>query len=143
MSEKENLKLKSLRLSGFKSIADQNNSQIIEFHQNSTVAIGANGSSKSNLVSFFKMLGMIMTGALRTYIGKYGGADSILHYGAKQTTQIEANLQFAQGDNVDSYRFVLAHASSDTLIFTHEILDWLKDHSLSESWEKNIFGGGT
>ena len=55
MSETKKFKLKSLGLSGFKSIAGQQDSQVIDF-QNTTVMIGSNGSGKSNLISFFKML---------------------------------------------------------------------------------------
>lgn len=116
-------KLTSLSLSGYKSIASQNDSQTIDF-QNTTVIIGANGAGKSNLVSFFKMLNLMTTGALQEYIGRHGGANSLLHYGSKQTVRIEADLKFAKDENVDSYSFALSHASGDTLIFTNEELSW-------------------
>ena len=51
-----------------------------------TVLLGANGAGKSNVVSFFRMLGFLTTGALQEYIGRCGGSDSLLHYG-RETTQ--------------------------------------------------------
>ncbi|OHD12907.1 MAG: hypothetical protein A2Y41_10880 [Spirochaetes bacterium GWB1_36_13] len=116
-------KLSSLSLSGYKSIASQNDSQKIDF-QNTTVIIGANGAGKSNLVSFFKMLNMMTTGALQEHIARNGGANSILHYGSKQTVRTEASLEFRHENNVDTYDFALSHASGDTLIFTNEELSW-------------------
>ncbi len=116
-------KLTSVSLSGYKSIASQNDSQTIDF-QNTTVIIGANGAGKSNLVSFFKMLNLMTTGALQEYIARHGGANSLLHYGSKQTERIEADLKFVQDENIDSYSFALSHASGDTLIFTNEELSW-------------------
>jgi predicted ATPase len=133
-------KLSSLRLSGYKSIAAQNDSQTIDF-QNITVIIGANGAGKSNLVSFFKMLNMMTTGALQEYIARSGGANSILHYGSKQTVRIEANLKFVQDRHVDTYSFALSHASGDTLIFTDEELSW-HDQAKFPSPQKVTLGSG-
>jgi predicted ATPase len=59
------IKLKSITISGFKSF--DNNEHTIEFGDVS-VLIGANGAGKSNLVSFFKMIGYMTTAALQQYI---------------------------------------------------------------------------
>lgn len=58
------------------------------------VLIGANGSGKSNFISFFKMLNYAMSGYLQGYIGESGGADSLLHYGSRYTPEITSTLHF-------------------------------------------------
>lgn len=123
MNPETRFKLEKLTLSGFKSIASQNDAQSIEF-SNINIILGANGSGKSNLISFFKMLNMITTGALQEFVGKQGTARTILHYGPKVTAKIQANLHFASDLATDEYCFTLAHAANDTLIFTDEKLSW-------------------
>ena len=59
--------------------------------------LGANGSGKSNLISFFKMISYMLTKALQDFIGKQGFSDAVLHYGAKRTDKIEFDLEFEQG----------------------------------------------
>lgn len=62
------MKLISVELSGFKSISGAL-AQTIPLGD-VTVLLGANGSGKSNLVQFFKLLNFLTTGALQTYVGK-------------------------------------------------------------------------
>ena len=115
------LKLTTIHLKGFKSI--NGNGQTIPIGQ-ITILLGANGAGKSNLVSFFQMLNFMMTGALQTYIGKSGYADSLLHYGSKKTTRLESEITFSDNTNIVKYNFTLSHAAGDTLIFTEETLCW-------------------
>lgn len=115
------LKLCSVSIKGFKSISAIG--QTIEFGD-VTVLIGSNSAGKSNLVSFFKMLNYMMTGALQTYIGEQGYANSLLHFGADNTAQIEAKLVFCDDENCRySYLFNLVHAGGDTLIFKDEYVN--------------------
>lgn len=58
------------------------------------VLIGANGSGKSNLIGFFRLLNFLESGALQLHIGEQGGADSLLHYGAKRTPQLLSTINF-------------------------------------------------
>lgn len=113
----ERIKLTKIVLAGFKSIGpeDQN-----IFFGDITVLIGPNGAGKSNLVSFFEMLNYMTTGALQTFIGKNGSANSFLYYGSKNTTRVNARLTFVDRETKDDYKFSLAHAAGDTLIFTEE-----------------------
>lgn len=114
------LKLKNLTLAGYKSIDSEG--QSIEFGD-ITVLIGANGSGKSNLVSFFSMLNYMMTDALQRFIAESGYANSLLYFGAKRTGRMKANLLFQDQSNQemkDYYSFELSHAASDTLIFANE-----------------------
>jgi predicted ATPase len=111
--------LKTLEIAGFKSIYNQK----IPF-QNITAIIGANGSGKSNLLSFFKMINNIMTGALQQFVGKEGSAQSLLHYGSKKTPVLTAALEFCNDANTDIYSFSLVKAVQDTLIFSEESITW-------------------
>ena len=84
--------------------------------------IGANGSGKSNLISFFKMLNwmVVSPGDLQFYVGKIGGANALLHDGAGVTPQIKAGLTFQTENGINEYSFRLSHAAPDTLIFAEE-----------------------
>jgi len=115
-------KLSRISLHGFKSIGPEG--QTVEF-RDVTVLLGANGAGKSNLVSFFRMLNYLTTGALQNFIGENGYADSFLHYGSKNCPRMGARLVFDVGSaDQDTYEFILSHASGDTLIFTEEFLTW-------------------
>ncbi|MCH8148656.1 MAG: AAA family ATPase [Planctomycetes bacterium] len=108
-------KLRTIKLKGYKSFRNT------EVHfSDVTVLLGANGAGKSNLVSFFRMLNFVSTGALQDYIGRNGGSDSLLHYGRKTTTQIEAEVEFDGSGSRTYYKMRLADAAPDTLIFTDE-----------------------
>jgi predicted ATPase len=86
------------------------------------VLIGANGSGKSNLIGFFKLLNWMTPapGNLQEHIGTVGGANSILHDGAAVTPQIEADLKFETEAGMNEYYIRLFHAAQDTLIFAEE-----------------------
>lgn len=117
-------KLQRLTLNGFKSIKALD----LKLHP-LNVSIGANGAGKSNLISFFKMLNEMMAGRLQQYIGASGRAQSLLHFGSKITSQIEAKLYFEVENGVDTYHISLFHAAGDTLIFAEETIgfqqtDW-------------------
>lgn len=116
------MRLKSVRLAGFKSFAAGGGSRI-EIGD-VTVLLGANGAGKSNLVSFFKMLGYLTTGALQRYIGEAGTAETLLHYGSGQTPQMEAELVFEGGNSSNTYGITLAPAQPDTLLFAAEEVKW-------------------
>src|SRR5262245_53305140 len=84
-------RLSSIRIAGWKSIRDMDPGLELG---SLNVLIGANGSGKSNLVSFFKLLHEVEAEHLQTYIGQSGGADSVLHFGSKVTPRITAELEF-------------------------------------------------
>jgi predicted ATPase len=128
--QKDNLKLTNINLKGYKSI--DLNGQDIPIGD-ITILLGANGSGKSNLISFFKMLNYIMTGALQKYIGDSGFADSLLYYGSKKTSRLVADVTFSDSKSKDNYVFSLSHAAGDTLIFTEETLIW-KNHNSNKPY---------
>jgi predicted ATPase len=113
--------LQKLVLNGFKSI------KAMELELRPlNILIGANGAGKSNLISFFKMLNEMMAGRLQQYIGMSGRAQSLLHFGAKITPQIEARLEFEVENGIDAYHLRLFHAAGDTLFFAEETLSFLQ-----------------
>jgi predicted ATPase len=97
--------LTSINIEGFKSIKQQ----AIPL-AGITVIIGANGAGKSNFVSFFKMLNCMTTGGLQQFIGKEGGAQSLLYYGPKYTRVMNASLNFEIDNHKDVYEFSLVKA---------------------------------
>lgn len=121
----DRMKLTQISVKGFKSFCPQG--QKIEFGD-VTVLLGANGSGKSNLVSFFKMLNYMTTGGLQLFIGKNGGAEALLFYGAKNTDKIEFALTFNQageeGIRSTKYDVKLVHALPDRLIFAGETVKY-------------------
>jgi predicted ATPase len=121
--------LKHISIKGFKSIRelDLDLSPI-------NVLIGANGSGKSNFISFFKLLHWMMRspGQLQFFVGQSGGANSFLFDGAVFTKKIQSNLQFESTSGQYNYSFELAYAASDTFIFSEEkfgdLLNSSSDH---------------
>ena len=110
-------KLTHLTLRGFKSIRSLDDFEIHPIN----VLIGANGSGKSNLIAFFRMLSWMLGGRnLQTHIAEVGGAASILHDGPKQTPQIESTIGLETPFGRNDYSFRLGHAAQDTLIFLEE-----------------------
>lgn len=72
------------------------------------------------------MLSYMMSRSFGVYIEKAGGANSLLHYGAKHTAKIYGNLTFSNAKSEDIYGFSLAYAAPDRLIVTEENLCWRK-----------------
>ncbi len=62
------------------------------------ILLGGNGAGKSNFISIFSLVRNIYNQNLQNYIQKKGGANSILHFGQKNTSNIELNLYF-EGTN--------------------------------------------
>ncbi len=116
-------RLKRIRLVGWKSIKDQT----LDFNP-LTVVVGANGAGKSNLVSLFKLMNAMFanTPGLRNYVGQNGYADSLLHYGVKQTPVAEMELTFVTDTGDTTYLARWAAAAGGTLIFTEERVSFFR-----------------
>ena len=67
-------RLTKIDLSGFKTIKELKNFELSKIN----IMIGANGSGKSNFLSFFKLLNWMTGGSgnLKTFIASGGGASS-------------------------------------------------------------------
>jgi predicted ATPase len=105
------VELKRIELKGLKSIREMG----LEL-RDMNVLIGANGSGKSNFVSFFTLVSELVRRNLQLYVAKAGGADALLHFGARTTEGIFCHLQFAGG----GYTFGLMPSTQDRLLFSGE-----------------------
>lgn len=80
------------------------------------VLIGPNGAGKSNLISTFELMNEIVDRNLQLYVGKAGGANTMLHFGRKTTDHIRIRLTFGW----NGYECILAPTAEDSLIFERE-----------------------
>ena len=114
--------LSNIAVSGFRSIKQA------DIPLNSlNVFIGANGAGKSNLIAFVQMLNFALSRGLQTYVQRHGGATDLLHFGPKKTPVLHGHLTFRAERGSNEYRFSMAHALGDTLIFTHEEAEFHAD----------------
>jgi predicted ATPase len=120
--------LKTIRIAGWKSIKDQT----LDLTP-LTVIIGANGAGKSNLLSLFKLLNAMFanTPGFRNHVALSGYADSLLHYGSKQTPVAQIELAFGTNTGETKYFARWAAAAGGTLIFTEERVEFLRTGMLS------------
>ena len=77
------------------------------------VLIGPNGAGKSNFIGAFSFLGEIRAGRLKEYVVRSGGADRILHFGAKATPKLRIHVAF--GGKVSHYEITLTVTDTDGL----------------------------
>jgi predicted ATPase len=108
-----------LEIQGYKSIK----SAKIDFNP-INILIGANGSGKSNFISFFEFLNRLYNRNLNEYIALLGGDNKILHNGKKETNQIYFRTEFGKGQN--GYSATLT-SGADTFVFTDERLIFRSD----------------
>lgn len=92
-------RLDRVMIHGFRSIRALEDFELTDLN----VLVGANGSGKSNLISFFRLLHALMTGTLDRYIRDSGGVDDLLFDGPKTTPRMRFAAHFGCGD----YRFAL------------------------------------
>lgn len=131
-------RLRTLEIRGFKSIPYQH-PLVLEF-SDINILLGANGAGKSNIVSFFKLLGFLLSGHLQRFIAEAGTNQRFLYYGAKKTPVLAASLLLSGGGESDRYSFSLAKAVPDRLILSSEEIE----RSIGETnvFEKNVLPSG-
>ena len=105
-------KVTKISIKGYKSIKSLESFELADLN----VMIGSNGAGKSNFISLFKFLSEIAQGGLQSLIRKSGGANTLLYFGAKNTTAIEVKIEF--GPN--SYWLKLIPTADDSLYFEEE-----------------------
>lgn len=123
------VRINSLDIAGFKSIRKMDEPLSLG---ELNVLIGANGSGKTNLFSFLKMLNEASSERLQLYIAKHGYASAILYRGPVVTRQIVASVEFqvpALGDTkvvLPRYQFQLGHVPfNDSLVFVSEGVEYI------------------
>ncbi len=131
--------LDRISVKGFKSIR----SAELEFRP-INVLIGANGSGKSNLLEAMAFLQAIRAGNLQGYVGRAGGADRLLHFGAKTTDEMAFRARFSnENEGICEYRLNLTPTDTDTLYPNSEALvSWDKEIYPDEPRKKVISGEG-
>ncbi|WP_045969602.1 AAA family ATPase [Xenorhabdus doucetiae] len=82
------------------------------------VLIGANGAGKSNFISFFHLIAVMLDHRLQSLVGKKGGPDTLLHFGRKKTESMNAELYFGH----NGYKFGLEPTNDNRMMFQHESL---------------------
>ena len=117
MSVNVNGAISRIKLSGFKSIK----SAELEF-DNLNVLIGANGSGKSNFISFFQMLDFFLgdKDGLAEYVGRNGGSRALMYFGNIVTKSIEAEMTFNTDAGTNKYSVELGDQIGGKLFFRDE-----------------------
>lgn len=132
---RDNHKLARITLKGFKSIAYD---RPITLDIGSTnILLGANGAGKSNIISFFKMIGYMMNESLQQFIAQSGTNQKFLYYGSKKTPTLSAEIRFDSKNSYDIYRFSLTNAVQDRLIISSEEIEW-KNPKSNTSFSKQL-----
>ena len=122
----------SVHIKGFRSLADVK----INGLPRAAVLIGANGSGKSNFIRFFEMMSWMISRRLNEFIQRQGGADDQLFGSSKVSPYMDATLTMRTGVGRCDYRFTLAHAHPDRLIFTDEAFRFsLNNHPAKGAWQ--------
>jgi predicted ATPase len=80
--------------------------------------IGANGSGKSNFIEVFSFLHAVREAGLQNYVRRAGGADELLHFGSKETREIEISISFKEGPT--QYQLTLRPTNDDSLYPANE-----------------------
>ncbi len=110
--------IRRVTIENFKSIRNAN----ISF-DGLDVLIGLNGSGKSNLLSFFSMLGHVRTGCLQRFVQTLsGGASSLLHCGPAQSSSMSWCLEFDRAPWQNTYAATLEYSADDSLVFRSELI---------------------
>jgi predicted ATPase len=108
--------LEQLSLRGFRSIKEVDDFTFGPI----TVFVGANGSGKSNLIGFFRLMNHVMHGGLQEFLQYGGGASNFLHFGPARTRLLSATVKFRSDAGLNTYCCELTFAAVDRLIFINE-----------------------
>lgn len=129
-------KLTKLTIHGFKSIRD-----LVDFVPgNLTVLIGPNGAGKSNFISFFRMLGHMMSDNLQSHLTQTGKAHSWLHDGPAVTADLRAAIEVKTSAGTNEFEFGLEFAAEDRLFFQYERFRFLPSGATPSA--KTALGSG-
>jgi predicted ATPase len=100
-----------------------------------TVLIGANGSGKSNLLSFLRFVPALQARSLQRYVGQAGGAGTLLYRGSQVTRAITCELEFTHDDHAARYHAELELTATEQLIFRDE---GVQTRRPAEPWNKPV-----
>src|SRR5882762_10188613 len=125
------LALDYITIRGFKSIASLEKLPLKPVN----LLIGPNGSGKSNFIGAFAFLHAIREGRLRDYVTRAGGAEKVLHFGAKTTNELTIHLSF--DNEVNQYELKLSPTADDGLYPSSETtFFWDKANYPKKPWDE-------
>lgn len=110
--------VETITVQGFKSLASPDPIRL----ESVNVIIGSNGSGKSNFIQVFSFLNELRMGHLKEFVATSGGANSLLHFGAKFTSSINVKLVFENETN--GYEVKLAPTAEETLAVVYESVSY-------------------
>lgn len=119
---KDNNRLTQITIQGYRSISFDR-PVTLDFGD-INILLGANGAGKSNVISFFKILGYMMSGSLQRFIAQSGTNQKFLHYGSKKTPTLCASVRIGGENSYNIYDFSLTNAVADRLIISSEEIRW-------------------
>lgn len=126
------MKINTITIQNYKSIKEIDALPLT----NLNLLIGANGAGKSNFISFFKMLNMMIEKRFQEYVKVSGGADSILHFGSKHSSEIYAKVDFQN----NAYSFHLKSTDQNNLFFAEEATPYIGANVIGRANdETNLF----
>lgn len=135
-----------IKIKGYKSIKDAE-LKLLPIN----ILIGANGSGKSNLISFFKLVHAIFNKQMQRFIIEEK-ADNLLYFGRKTTEKLYGKLIFRKNkNNNNGYWFRLAQTKTGGLYIEEEGTgynvtadnDYQNYFTYSNLEESNIQGSGS
>jgi predicted ATPase len=122
-----------ITVKGFKSIASVEKLALGPIN----VLVGPNGSGKSNFVGVFSFLHAIREGRLQDYVRKTGGAEQLLHFGSKVTSEIRLHISFLQ--EVNQYTISLKATDDDSLYVANEWVSfWDKERGFERPLQESL-----
>jgi predicted ATPase len=127
------MKFDRIEVRGFKSIRE-----IQVDLRPLNILIGANGAGKSNFVDAFRMLSEMMQGRLQLYVAQSGGADALLHYGQKVTTELNIKVELQE----TSYLCALVPTADDRLVFGEDALEFREEKFLFSEGSIRVVDAG-
>ena len=120
-----------ISVKGFKSIA----SAKVDLKP-INVIIGPNGSGKSNFIGLFAFLHEIREGRLNDYVRRAGGAEQVLYFGSKVTSEIRILLSFRQ--EVNQYELTLKPTADDSLYPAEEQVYFWSKNRYSKPYSESL-----
>ncbi len=131
--------IEHITVQGFKSIRQLEKLRLRPIN----VLIGANGSGKSNFIGVFALLQALYEGRLQDYVIRAGGADRLLHFGAKITDDLKLHVAFE--DEINQYEVALFPTEDDGLFVSagSELVHyWDKERYAKGPYVRQVAGPG-
>ena len=126
--------LDCITIKGFKSIKGVDCLKLNPIN----VLIGPNGSGKSSFIEVFAFLRAIRRGRLQRYVRTAGGADHILHFGARVTTELAISISFNQ--DVNRYEIRLVPTDDDSLFPAMETVSFWDKTRYQRPFDQTLAG---